>query len=337
MSIFDLFKKSPKKQTNQSKAASTKPWLDNPLASKEMQKKRYDAALEFLSFFQGKMPLVAGKPHAGTALSVPARLAGTSLFRAVNGNKEFSAGTVVLSEDVNEAYPQLLNLFALYCKQSGVDVMAKPMAATFPDNDKPLMTLDQVQAEYQDQFNKVMKKHGLDYLEGARAGMVVCSMIFQYHCVRSKDIDPYVATGIVAMGVVEGAKTAPLPYGARPKAELGNDSDRRYLVGEPDVVRAEGLATGASYLDVNPMILKSLQDKGIDPYLVYEQGVRSQIEQKIPRIDFVKIDVDQVLNDWQWKDYSHAPIPVRLAIWLKNNAATFGYEKDGNSWVLKKK
>ena len=54
-----------------------------------------------------------------------------------------------------------------------------------------------------------MRKHGSDYLEGARAGMIICSMIFDYHCVKNGDIDPYVATGIVAMGVVEGAKNKP--------------------------------------------------------------------------------------------------------------------------------
>ncbi|MBK7450754.1 MAG: hypothetical protein IPJ47_15600 [Anaerolineales bacterium] len=126
MSFFNLFNKSPKKETNQEKAASAKPWMDNPLASQEMQKKRYDAAMEFLQAFQEKMPLVNGTPHPGTTLSIVSRLAGTNLFRAVNGNKEFQPGTVILSEEINQAYPQLLNLFALYCKQNGVDVMAKP-------------------------------------------------------------------------------------------------------------------------------------------------------------------------------------------------------------------
>ncbi len=88
--------------------------------------------------------------------------------------------------------------------------MAKPVVTEFPEQDKPLMELAQVQAEYQDQYNEIMKKHGLDYLEGARAGMILCSIVFNYHCIANKDIDPYVATGIVAMGVVEGAKTSPV-------------------------------------------------------------------------------------------------------------------------------
>ena len=106
------------------------------------------------------MPLVGGKPHPGTVLSTVARLAGTSLFRAVHGDKEFPAGNVILSEEINQAYPQLLNLFALYCKQNGVDVMAKPMVTTFPDNDKPLMTLEQIQTEYQENTTRSCKNTG---------------------------------------------------------------------------------------------------------------------------------------------------------------------------------
>ena len=335
MSFFNLFNKSPKKEQKQDKISTVKPWMENPLASKELQKKRYDAAMDFLEFFQGKMPLKGGNPHAGTILSVAAQLAGTSLFRAVHGQKEFPAGNVILSEEINQAYPQLLNLFALYCKQNGMDVMSKPLVTSFPEKDKPLIELDQVQAEYQEEFTKIMQKHGLDHLESARTGMVISSILFTYHCIRSKDIDPYIATGIVAMGVIQGAKTAPLPIGARPNTEVSSGTSRRFLVGDPDVVRKEGMATGATYLDVNPMILKALQEKGVDPYLVYEQGLRNEIDKKTLRIDFVKINVSDVLTEWQLKDHSKAPIPVRLAIWLKNNAATYGYIQDGNSWVLK--
>ena len=41
-----------------------------------MEKKRYEAAMEFVKLFQEKIPLVGGKPHAGTVLAVAARLAG---------------------------------------------------------------------------------------------------------------------------------------------------------------------------------------------------------------------------------------------------------------------
>ena len=202
------------------------------------------------------------------------------------------------------------------------------------------MSVEEVQQEYQDQYDEVMKRHGLDYLNGARAGMVVCSIIFQHHCTVVKDIDPYVAAGIVAMGVVEGAKTAPPPFGSRPSIDRFSEENakkkERFLVGERDAVIQESQEHGGTYIDLNPGVLKTLQAGNIDPYLIYEKGMRDQIEAKIPRIDFVKVDVDKLFEEWKTKSNTEAPIHVRLLIWLKNNASTYGYEQDGNSWVLKK-
>src|SRR5512138_2727257 len=245
MPLFDLFKKSSGKEPAQP------PKADETLFSPEMQKKRYDAALEFLKEFQERMPLLGGKPHAGTVLAVAARLAGTSLFRALNYKGDIQPGVVVLSEEVNEAWPQLMNLFAYYCKQSGIDVMAKPPLTDFPEKDKPLMSVEQVQREYQDQYDEIMKRHGLDYLNGARAGMVVCSIVFQYHCTKAKDIDPYVGAGIIARGIVEGAKTAPPPLGAGKSSQNATEeklmTNDRLVLGEEDVAIQEALDNGGVF------------------------------------------------------------------------------------------
>ncbi len=334
MSPFDFFKKSPKKESeNQTGAQAAQPSMDETFKSPEMQKKRHEAATDFLKAFQERMPLVRGKPHAGTVLAVAARLAGASLYRSLNDKNDVAPGVIVLSEEVNQAWPQLMNVFAYYCKQNGLDVMAKPAVTTFPEKDQPLMDTDQVLQEYQNQYHGIMKKHGLDYLNGAHAGMIVTSIIFEYHCKRVKDIDPYVAAGIVAMGIVEGAKTAPPALGEGPKTGVKKMS--RLVLGETDTAREEALATGATYIEVHPEALKMLQQKNIDPYLVYEQGVRKQMEEGIARIDFVKVDVDALYNEWSSKPMEQAPIYVRLIFWLKENASGHGYEQIGNSWVLK--
>src|SRR6266540_3339014 len=340
MPLFDLFKKAPKKELTKApqKELLKSSMTDDSLFSPEMQKKRYEAATEFMKIFQERMPLVGGKPHAGTVLSTAARLAGTSLYRSIN-KKDIAPGVIVLSEEVNEAYPQLLNLFAFYCKQNGMDVMARPLVTKFPQQDKPLMEVAQVQAEYQDQYDEVMRKHGLDYLNGARAGMVVCSIIFQYHCTVAKDIDPYVATGIVAMGIVEGAKTAPPPLGlggsmdSVPENKVKNNN--RLVLGERDAAVQEARDHGGVFIDPNPGVLRTLQAANIDPYLIYEKAMLDQIEAKIPRIDFVKTNVDDLFHEWKGKSDDQAPIHVRLILWLKTNASQYGYEQSGNSWVLK--
>jgi hypothetical protein len=338
MPLFDLFKKSPNKKT------PTKPSkMSDSFFSSEMDKKRYDAAMEFLKIFQERMPLLGGEPHAGTVLSIAGRLAGTSLYRSLNYKFSDVPGIFVLSEEVNQAYPQLLNLFAFYCKKSGIDVMAKPMVTEFPEKDKPLMDVKQVLLEYQDKYHEIMKKQGLDYLDGARAGMIVCSIVFQYHCATHKDIDPYVATGIIARGVIEGAKITPPPLGSKGSlksnpvgAEKPKEVTNRLVLGERDVAIQEALDNGGIFIDPGTEVLAALKQNNIDPYLIYEKAVHNQLEEKIPTIDFVKVDVDKLFEEWRWKSYTQAPIHVRLIIWLKNNASTYEYEQKGNSWILKK-
>ena len=51
MPFSDLFKKSPKKE----------PDKKDPFGTPEMQKKRHDAAMEFVKIFQEKIPLLAWK------------------------------------------------------------------------------------------------------------------------------------------------------------------------------------------------------------------------------------------------------------------------------------
>lgn len=139
--------------------------------------------------------------------------------------------------------------------------------------------------------------------------------------------------GIVALGIVEGAKTVPPSLEGKPKA--GTKKMSRLVLGEPDPVREEALATGSIYIEINPEGLRMLRQKSIDPYLVYEKGVLNQIEEMIARIEFVKVNVDTLFEEWRSKSHMQAPIHVRLIIWLKNNASTYGYEQIENSWVLK--
>jgi hypothetical protein len=359
MPLIDLFKKASKKepvripQEQPTHSATTADSLFSP----EMQKKRYEAAREFMKVFQEKIPLLGGKPHAGTVLSIAARLAGTSLFRSIN-KQDVVPGMIVLSEEVNQAYPQLLNLFAFYCKQNGFDVMARPIVTQFSEKDRPRMDVAQVQAEYQDQFNEIMKKYGLDYLNGAQAGMVVCSMVFQYHCTAARDIDPYVAAGIIAVGVIEGAKTAPPPLnhgGPKPApAPEGNQRDNqlfelitsiaqnsmdgtgnRLVLGEGLTSMHEALSKGGKYILVHPGVLTRLKEHNIDAFLIYAAAMRMEIASKIPQIDFVGANVDQLSQEWSGKPEAQAPIHARQVLWLKANAQNLGYEQSGNSWILR--
>ena len=360
MPLSDLFKKSTKKEPPQAhpKGSVMTSARDESLMSPEMQKKRYDAALEFLKLFQQKIPLVGGKPHAGTVLAVAARLAGSSLYRSMNYKNEIAPGVVVLSDEVNEAWPQLLNQFAFYCKQNGLDVMSKALMTIFPEQDKPRMDVEQVLAEYQDDYYEIMKKYRLDYLEAARAGMIVCSLVFEYHCKTARDIDPFVATGIVATGVVEGAKTTPprlKPEGSKhsstSESKAENDqlvdviltiaqnsicgAGRRLVLGEGMTSMQEALSNGGKYILVHPEVLKKLKEGSVDVFLVYAAAMRMETAAKIPRIDFVGGNVDALLQAWKEKAEAEIPVHIREIQWLKENATKLGYEQSGNSWMVR--
>ena len=78
MPLPDLFKRSPKKETHQGphNGSSSPSRKDESLLSPEMQKKRYDAALEVVNLLQKRITVSKGSTHAGTVLSIAARLAG---------------------------------------------------------------------------------------------------------------------------------------------------------------------------------------------------------------------------------------------------------------------
>lgn len=96
MPLFNLFKK-PKK---------TEPARNDPFGSPDMQKKRYEAAREFLGVLQEAFLSPDGRGHAGTTLAVAAWLAGTSLYRSMNYKQSPPPGSIMLSEEVNGAWPE---------------------------------------------------------------------------------------------------------------------------------------------------------------------------------------------------------------------------------------
>jgi hypothetical protein len=242
---------------------------------------------------------------------------------------------VVLSNEVNEAWPKLMNQFALYCKQSGIDVLAKPMVTQFQEQDQPHLIVEDVQTQFQDECHEIMSRHGLDDLNAARAGMLGCAIFLNHYYKTAREIDPYVGTGIVAMGVVEGAKTAPPPLGLGNKMKKIVKNDNRLVLGEREAVTQEASLMGGVYIDPNPGVLQTLKAGNIDPYLIYEKGMLAQIEKKIPRIDFVKVDVDASFEEWNGKPDEQIPISIRQLIWLKKHATKYGYVQEGNSWILK--
>ena len=112
-------------------------------------------------------------------------------------------------------------------------------------------------------------------------------------------------------------------------------NNNRLVLGEREAAIQEARDHGGAFIDLHPEASRTLQISNIDPYIIYERALLQKIEAKIARIDFVKANVEDLYNEWKGKSYDQAPIHVRLILWLKDNASTYGYEQSGNSWVLK--
>ena len=201
MSFADLFKKSTKKGSNEKSDPGT-----------ETLKRAQQATLEFLPILKAKYAAPDGVLHAGTMLSASAWLTGTSLYRSFHFTHIDPPGTVIKADEVNQAWESLVFMMEGYLfDRADIPVGQLVLAAMgAPDFFKPQVDMLRVQGDLQGEYNAVMKKHGFDYLDGARAGIVLCtSFVQQYHL--AKIIDARVAAGIVAQGILEAAKTVPTP------------------------------------------------------------------------------------------------------------------------------
>ena len=179
----------------------------------EKLKKGRSAAIEMIPLLRNKVAARNGSVHAGTILSAAAWLTGTSLYRAFHVKDDLPPGTTIKSDEVNKEWESLMNLFEQLNFQRADIPVGHLILAALADGDKhkPQVEMSYIQKELQDQYNGLMKKYGFNNLDAARAGVVLCSVLSQYHSTTLKEIDPYVAAGIVAQGIIEAAKTFPPP------------------------------------------------------------------------------------------------------------------------------
>ncbi len=176
----------------------------------EAAKRRQEAAKEVLALLERYFKDAAA-PHPETVLYAAAWLAGTSLYRSLKIEEGLQPGVVVLSEKVNQEWPKQMRTFVYLVDKFGIAV--KPGTANFEiaPKHRSQQSLRDIQAALQVPYNAIMTAHGFDFSEGAKTGAVTCALLVRSYCGTHKLLDPNVAASIVAMGLVEGAKTAPVP------------------------------------------------------------------------------------------------------------------------------
>lgn len=201
MALSDIFRIFTKKEPAQVHTT--------PSAAGHVGRAR-EAALEFLAILKAHLPSSDGSLHAGTMLAAAAWLTGTSLYRSFNFRDDARCGTLNESNEINITWEGLIYLLEQYTfKKADIPIgylILSSMGAR--DFRQPHVEMLYVQRELQGKYNAVMKKHGFGYLDGARVGIVLCSILIQqYHASRVIDLEP--AVGIVAEKILEAAKTVP--------------------------------------------------------------------------------------------------------------------------------
>lgn len=175
-------------------------------------KRARQAALEFLSIMKSHLAVADGSLHAGTMLSAAAWLTGTSLYRSFRFKGEAVPGTVMQSNEINMTWEGLIYLLEQYnFHKADIPVghlLLVAMAAS--DLYQPRVEMLFVQKELESKYNAVMKKHSFGYLDGARVGIMLCSILIQHYC-ASGTIEAESAAGIVAERILQAAKTTPPP------------------------------------------------------------------------------------------------------------------------------
>jgi hypothetical protein len=184
---------------------------DSPSIPEKLRRGRA-AALEFLMILKTKLVAADGSLHAGTILSAAAWLTGTSLYRSFHFEEEDRLGIVLMADEVNKEWENLVYLLEQYNFQKADIPVGRLVlsAMAAPSCFKTKVEMLHVQSELQGPYNAVMTKHGFDYLDSARVGVILCSILIQQYS-RAKLIDPDAAAGIVAQGIFEAAKAVPPP------------------------------------------------------------------------------------------------------------------------------
>jgi hypothetical protein len=168
------------------------------------------AALEFLPILKTKLAAPDGRLHAGTALSAAAWLTGTSLYRSFHFQEGERPGTTINSDNMNREWERLVFLLEEYnFPKADIPVGRLVLAAmAAPAFFKPQAEMLHVQSELQEPYNAVMRKYGFDFLEGARAGVILCSILIQQYSAAGI-IHADAAAGVVAQRIFEAANPAP--------------------------------------------------------------------------------------------------------------------------------
>jgi hypothetical protein len=143
--------------------------------------------------------------HCATAIITSARLSGAFLFKSFGLNiEDAKPGNAVLSQQVNEEGPELINVIGAVLSNLGVTINNSKMESA--EIQKTELDFLQSLSATQTKAAELMKKHGLNEKEMAVACAMSTAFIIQ-QCQDDVEVESGFNTAVY--GLIEGSKTVP--------------------------------------------------------------------------------------------------------------------------------
>jgi hypothetical protein len=143
--------------------------------------------------------------HPETAIASSARLAGSLLLRSFKFELEtHEPGQVLLSEEVNEKGPQLINILSSMLTNFDI-ALDKSKIGTEKGEDSKLSYLESMDI-FQNEMLIILRNSQLDFEKGAQAAAMATAFIVK-EC--STNIGSEVGFNAATYGFIEGSKTIP--------------------------------------------------------------------------------------------------------------------------------
>ena len=146
--------------------------------------------------------------HPESAIASAARLSGSLLLRSFGFDLEASEpGTVLLSNEANDKYPELANLVMAFLKKSGIPLDPTKFGGS-PEQrgSEPKLNVQQSLALLQEPALEIARRHSLSLEQAAQSAALATAFIVK-EC--SQAIGAETAFNVAVYGLIEGSKTAP--------------------------------------------------------------------------------------------------------------------------------
>ncbi|APV50010.1 hypothetical protein BWI17_10135 [Betaproteobacteria bacterium GR16-43] len=146
--------------------------------------------------------------HAETAIAAAARMGGTFLFRSFHlPTAGIEPGAPVFSDLANDQGPALMQTFAFGAVGEGLDPTTMNRDMQVPDQNRPLLTVNQTQSKLEPALRAIAAKHRLTDVQAAHACALAAAKLVK---MTVQVLPPHMGLTVAAYGFVEGSKTMPI-------------------------------------------------------------------------------------------------------------------------------